>query len=149
MTSGLLKSCRKKIFSTIKKYLSNPTLDNKFNFTSYRNIFTNVKEAAIIHFFSNKFGLYEKNCRKTWDIINHLMNRKSHHPLQCTFYDTDGQPLTSPIEIANSFNAFSPNIGNEKISPNNLDFKKYLKNSIPQSIFVSTVTSDYWNYFNF
>ena len=115
MTSGLLKFCRK-INIVYKKFLSNLALDNKFKFISYRNKFEKLKEAAFTQFFSNKFCLYEKNCRKTLDVINHLMNRKSHHPLRSTFYDTDGQSLTSSIEIANSFNAFFSNIGNKIFS---------------------------------
>ena len=111
-TPGLLKSCRKKNI-LYKKYLSNPTVDNKLKFTCYRSKFKKVKEAAITQFFSNKF-LYENNCRKTWGLINHLMNRDNHYSLSGTFYSTDGQPLIlSPTKIANSFNAFFSNIGKE------------------------------------
>ena len=69
MISGLLQE--KNIL--YKKFLSNPTLDNKFKFISYRNKFKKIKEASITQFFY-KFCLYEKNCRKSWDIINYLMN---------------------------------------------------------------------------
>ena len=140
MTPGLLKSCRKKNI-LYKKYLCNPTADNKLKFTCYRNKFKKVKDAAITQFFSNKFRLYEKSCKKTWDLINHLMNRGSRHSLPCAFFNTNGQILTSPKEIANSFNAYFSNIGNElakKITPNNLDFRTYLK----YSMFLSPVTSE-------
>ena len=144
MTPGLLKSCRKKNI-LYKKYLCNPTADNKLKFTCYRNKFKKVKDAAIAQFFSNKFRLYEKSCKKTWDLINHLMNRGSRHSLPCALFNTNGQILTSPKEIANSFNAYFSNIGNElakKITPNNLDFRTYLKGSVPNSMFLSPVTSE-------
>ena len=122
------------------------TIDNnKLKFTCYRNKFKKVKDAAITQFFSNKFRLYEKSCKKTWDLINHLMNRGSRHSLPCAFFITNGQILTSPKEIANSFNAYFSNIGNElakKITPNNLDFRTYLKGSVPNSMFLSPVTSE-------
>ena len=143
MTPGLLKSCRKKNI-LYKKYLCNPTADNKLKFTCYRNKFKKVKDAAITQFFSNKFRLYEKSCKKTWELINHLMNRGGRHSFPCAFFNTNGQILTSPTEIANSFNAYFSNIGNElakKITPNNLDFRTYLKGSVPNSMFLSPVTS--------
>ena len=61
------------------------------------------------------------------------------------FFNTNGQILTSPKEIANSFNAYFSNIGNElakKITPTNFDFRKYLKGSVPNSMFLSSVTSE-------
>ena len=47
-------------------------------------------------------------------------------------------PLYLLLIITNSFNALFSNIGKElakKITPYNLDFQKYLKDSIPYSIF--------------
>ena len=60
------------------------------------------------------------------------------------FYDSDGQPITSPAEIANSFNTsriFDVKLL-KQIAPCYRNHREYLKNPVPQSMFLSNVTPD-------
>ena len=102
-----------------------------------------------IHYCSTKFldmrTWVVLNCKRTLDLIKHLLSGNNSHPPLSSFYDSDGQPRTSPAEIANSFNAYFSNIGCElaiKIAPSYKNHREYLKHPVPQSIFLSNVTSD-------
>ena len=144
MTSGLLNSCRTKN-ALYKTFISNPSADNKLKFVQYRNKFKKVKETAITRYYSDKFCEYELNYKKTWNLIKYLLNGNNIHPSPTTFYNSDGRPMTSSSEIAGSFNTYFSSIGRElanKITASHRNYCEYLKAPIPQSIFLSDVTSD-------
>ena len=95
--------------------------------------------------YSTKFCECENNCKKTWDLIKHLLNENNCHPPLSTFYDSDGQPITSPAKAANSFKAYFSNIGDElkKIAPRYRNHHEHPKNPVPKSMFFVKCHSTY------
>ena len=83
--------------------------------------------------------------KKTWNLLKHLLSGNTRHPPHSTFYDSDGQPMTTPAEIANAFNIYFSSIGCDlarKIAPCCRHHREYLKNPVPQSMLLSNVTPD-------
>ena len=140
MTPGLLKSCYKKN-NLCKKFLKDPSAENKSKFIGYRNRFKRVKDETIICYYSEKFTEYSNNIRKTWDLLKLLLSRERYQLLPCIFYtflflcDCDDQPLASTSEIAKSFNEYFSTIGTklaQKITTGNTFYKQdYCFSGIP------------------
>ena len=86
MTPGLLKSCYKKS-NLYKKFLKDPSADNKSKFILYRNRFKRVKDETITRYYSEKFTQYSNNITKTWDLLKLLLSRERYQLPPRVFYD--------------------------------------------------------------
>ena len=142
MTPGLLKSCYKQN-NLYKKFLKDPSAENKSQFIRYRNRFRRVKDETITRYYSEKFTEYSNNIRKTRDLLKLLLSRERYQLPPCVFYDCDGQPLASTSEIAKSFNEYFSTIGTKlpkKITPGNTFYKQYLGDPVSQSMYLEDVT---------
>ena len=86
-----------------------------------------------------------KETQENMKVIKEIMGRGHQLPPPTTFKDQYGLQITSPTEISNSFNDFFSDIGHNlasKIPNSHKRFKDYLKNSLPDSITLSSVTDD-------
>jgi|SRR6218665_491900 len=73
LTTAFLKSCKKKS-GHYKKYLANPTNNNKQVFTRYRNKFKAVRLEREARYYSDRFTECDNNLNKTWKIITQVLN---------------------------------------------------------------------------
>ena len=139
MTPCLLKSCKKKSL-LYRKYLKNPTSENKSKFTVCRNKFKSIKLAAVKQFYSSKFQLFQGNLKKTWALIKSLISNSNPCDFVNSFCSKDGHCISSLNDIADSFNTFFSTIGSElasKIGPVNKSFDSFLNSSVLQSMVIA------------
>ena len=144
MTPSLMKSCMKKN-ALYRKYLKNPTESSKQKFREYRNRFKADKMTAKKKFYSTKFGLHRNNARETWRLIRKLLGNQTFEEQPKTFSASDGSSLTSPLDIADSFNNYFSNIGLDlakRITTPNVSFENYLGNPLVQSLNVIPSTTN-------
>ena len=110
----------------------------------YRNVLTSVLRNARKMHYSNLFLENKGNSKKTWSIINDVLNRSNGSAkgglpdkLVTSCDDTDGH--TSPQEIAQAFNDFFVHIGPnlaDKMASCNSNFKDYLSEPNSTSFFM-------------
>ena len=79
--------------------------------------------------------------KKTWNLITQLLNRRGSEVNTDAFNSIDGNDLISPGDVANAFNNYFANIGNnQQIPVPFLNFESYLKYPPIQSMSVSPMT---------
>ena len=67
--------------------------------------------------FKNKFELYKKYCRKTWNSINEVLKSKNKkHMVNDKFITSEGTSCTDKNEIVEQFNKYFTNIGSSSNS---------------------------------
>lgn len=109
LSLNLLKSIRTKN-KLYKYYLANPNPANKTNYTTYKNILPQSIRVAKRLFFENQFDNYKGNIRKTWGIINQMLQRGNSRTLP-DYIMNGNTTLDDPVMMANAFNTFFVNIG--------------------------------------
>ena len=128
MTTGLVKSCEQKsVLFKLSKTIK--TEDSKLKYTIYRNKLNSLLRRAERDFYYDKIKLCNNDCRKSWKIINQLLNKNSHTASQSTEYNLNGKVLSDDNLIADNFNHYFVNIGKnlaEKIPESKKSFLKHM-----------------------
>ena len=83
--------------------------------------------------FKNKFELYKKDCRKTWNTINEVLKSKNKkHMVNDKFTTYEGTSITDKNEIVEQFNKYFTNIGislNSKLPKTGEDPIQHIKHN--------------------
>ena len=111
LSKGILISCKQKnlLFKTFKQ---NPTIENEATYKTYKNKLTHIIRQSKKMHFKNKFELYKKDCRKTWNTINEVLKSKNKkHLVNDKFITSEGTSCTDQNEIVEQFNNYFTNIG--------------------------------------
>ena len=135
MTQALLKSCNKKSH-LYKKYIKNPTQENKSRFVVYRNNFKKIRKAAERHYYIRKFMDCENDLSKTWGVIKTLLHGNGISLLPDSFLINNVEIKDKHL-IACKFNEFFTEIGPKlaaKIPNSNASFRDFLKSPSISSI---------------
>lgn len=133
MTYGLATSCEMK--SRLYKQMKNmKTHESKVKFTTYRNKLKSVLDKAEKDFYSKKLSECHGDPKRTWKIINNLVNNKSQNntPHSIEFVDNNST-LTNNTDIVEKFNEYFVNIGknlSEKIPNSRNSFSHYMTNTV-------------------
>src|SRR6218665_2944796 len=141
MTQALLKSCKNKSL-LYKKYIKNPTQENKSRFTIYRNNFKKIRKAAERHYYMKKFLDCENDLSKTWVIIKTLLHGNGMSQMSDSFFINNVE-IKDKHEIACKFNEFFTEIGPKlaaKIPDTNASFRDFLKSPSTSSIGMELTT---------
>jgi hypothetical protein len=128
MTSGLLISRKTKI-TLHKKAVVNPTLFYE-RYKIFRNIFNSTLRLSKKLFLEAKFRAYEKNPKKTWDLLKEVTFGKTSN-IPITELLINNTPCTDPWLIANEFNNFFSTIGSkisESVLPTDRPPDSYIPN---------------------
>ena len=84
----------------------------------------------VLHLYKERFEQTQGNIRKTWRLINEVINKqKTYKTLLPNSFTYNNNEITDPHEIANKFNEYFANIGPKlavKILPSSLTFKSFL-----------------------
>lgn len=135
ITSGLIKSCRKKE-RLYKCFVKDPCECNKLKYKRYRNRLNSLLHKAEKQYYKEKFELYKSDIKLTWKTIKCILNNGNFNESVETVV-INGQPVNDKTIIANKFNEYFTNIG------------PALANKIPDSAVspVSYLKGDYKNSF--
>ena len=75
MTAGLVTSCNRKL-TLYKKYLTNPSKQNKDKYIKYRNKLKALLRKSERLYYNEQFNAAAGNAKETWNILNAVLNKK-------------------------------------------------------------------------
>ena len=130
ITFGILRSVNKKnqLYRTLKQTKMNLEIyeTRKQRFNQYKNTLRKTIKEAKKKYFSNQFGRYEGNGKKTWQTIDNALHRKSRKTIPDAI-SINAKLSTNKQEIANEFNKYFATIcANNQIPTTNTSYKSYL-----------------------
>ncbi len=106
MTNGLLVSRKNKIRLQKQSILQPELYNNKY--ILYRNLYNRVIKASKKLYIEENFKKYQKNPKKTWDLLKETTFGKSSKNSGISEIVNNNILLTEPKDISNSFNDFFP-----------------------------------------
>lgn len=130
-TKGIKESIKqeKKLYN---KKIQSPTEENKLKHKHYKSLLDRMKRKAKQDHYHKHFESNQRNPRKTWEMINSLINRsKKSKKTLSDHFNMGGKQINDKKQIANGFNAFFKMVGPNlsKNFPDTTNFEKYLKNN--------------------
>ena len=137
--------CNKK-YALYKKYLKNPTLNNKHAYKQYRNTVNNEIRRGKREYYHKLFDKVKSDLKGTWKVINNVLNKtKKKNP--CDKLRNENVLIEDKQHIANSFNDYFSTIGSKLIEnlppcPKGKHFTNFMKNKSVKSMFFSPVTEN-------
>ena len=153
LTKGLLSSIKnkQKLFKTC--FLHGNNFQKTF-LRKYSNKLTRVKSLSKKLYYNQAFSQRKNNPRELWKLIKSVIPSQKR-PIQPTKLLTDNGVIEDPTKISEHFNNYFSKIGaniakNASVNINNdTTFKKYLKNSAINTIFLdSPQTTEVYNIIN-
>ena len=138
------KMCKRK-YILYKKYIRNPTPYRENVFKRYRNMLHNLIRQKKRQFYDHKFDTVKFNAKATWKIINSILT-KNDKKTEDYKIENNGEVIENKYDIANIFNNFFSTIGlqiheaTNNHSGNKEDFKKYMKNTVCQSMYFTPIS---------
>ena len=145
LSEGLMKSIKNKN-KLYLKCLREP--DNQDLHQKYRLFKNKIASLLIVqekNHYEELFQLYKNNSRKSWGLIKTIINRKGTSKVKSNSFNHNGRDISNPTEISNKFNDFFINVGPtlaKSISPVDVNHMSFLKQSYPDSLFLSPATTE-------
>jgi len=109
-------------------------MNQQTNFKTYNAILKKSIRLAKKQYYDNFFYNHKNDMKKTWGMINTILNRtktKSHFP---DHFLVNGQQISDKQDVSNAFNDYFTKIGlqlaNSVHSPEGISFKNFLENPI-------------------
>ena len=135
ITNGIKTSIKRRNI-LYRKYVERPSTESEKKWKDHKHILTNcIREAETYH-YRKMLADHNNNCQNLWKIFGKIL-KKIKNRSNITKIKSGNETLTNPTEIANAFNKFFTNIGEELAQSHNTDdpnaFRKYLNNPILQS----------------
>ena len=111
MTSGILKSCKKKQ-KLHTRFIKNPNQQTKKAFTEYRNKFKTIRLIAERNYYTTEFYKHHNDIKATWKLLRAAMQIEDKKVNQITL-KINGLLVEDPETIANNFNNYFVTIAAE------------------------------------
>ena len=127
MTQALLKSTKTKQ-KLYKKFINNPTIENKTIFTNYRNKYKLVRTKTEQNYYISEFTKYNSDIKKTWQIIRKLV-KTTNRDTWIKEIKLEGDLVTDPDLMADTFNAYFTGLAqvlSDKIPPSEKHFRTFM-----------------------
>jgi signal recognition particle subunit SEC65 len=99
-----------------KTSIAFPTAENIAKYKNFKSVYQRVVRAAKKLYFKSKLEQNASNPKKTWDTLNEILGKiKKTETVEKL--NINGESLSDPVDIANSFNKFFVAVG-QQISDN-------------------------------
>ena len=79
----------------------------------YKNKLTNILRYCEREYYNKSLELHKKDIKKTWKILNEVINKRCKSNSFSKNFIEDGKEITNKQEIADGFNNYFVNIGPE------------------------------------
>ena len=132
MTAGLATSCEQKSI-LYKQYITTGANESRVKFIMYRNKLKTLLNKAENDYYSLKFKNCSNDSKRTWQIINSMLNKNIQHIAPPSEFNLDNSLITDANEIAENFNEYFVNIG-KKLAQNIGDPKNSFLSYMPQNL---------------
>lgn len=130
ITPGLVKSCETKC-KLYKRFIEENTDETKLAYNAYKNKLKHLLRKAEKDYFCTKLHDCDKNMKKTWQVLNGVLNRASNKATSQQNLNVNGVVTSDFKCISEGFNDYFVNVGSnlaKNIPPVNHSFEKYLSN---------------------
>jgi len=130
-----------------KQFINNNCTATEKRYKNYKNKLTALLRSCEKTYYSNLLDINKHDIKKTWMIINGLMNKNKNSSRLPSEFVNNNLIVTGDSNIANSFNDFfvnvGPNLAKKVNKPkSNIKFTDYMKTTINESIFLGPVTEE-------
>ena len=102
LTKALLNSIKKKNV-LYKRFLNNPTAQTEFLYKCYKNKLNHSLRVAKRLYYGNKIEETKSNIKRTWRLLNEILNKKSSKQNLPSVFKSGNQELSDPAQIAEQF----------------------------------------------
>ena len=119
MTQGLLISRIRKN-NLMKLSVKTSSATNIQIYKDYRNLFNKIVRLRKKLYYQNELERNKTNLKKSWSILNEILNRKNRNSSNPLFLRVGVDILNNPKDVANRLNNFFTSIASEiasKINP--------------------------------
>jgi hypothetical protein len=146
MSSSLINCCRKKNL-LYKRFLQTRTDEASKRYKKYKNKLTTTLRSCEKQYYSDILAESKNDAKKTWKIINEIINKKKKASKLPTEFICNNKPITGNLNIAKGFNEFfvnvGPNLAGQIRKPDEgINFSQYMNKTAENSIFLDPVTDD-------
>ena len=144
ITSAILKSVNTK-HRLYKKYLLSPTPFNHAQLKMYRNKLNHIIRGAKKHYYNEELSKHKNNMTLLWRSINCILNKKNKCKQLPKEFKADGEVISAPQVIANTFNIFFSEVGPNlasKIPPSNHNPLQFMNSPILENMHFPMVSED-------
>ncbi len=125
-----------------RKYLKNPSSENKRRYTTYKNIFTSCTRKAEEEYYKDLIDKEKQNVRKLWQIFGSLINpKRAKRKTKITKLLINDRVTTDDKEMAQGLNNYFVTVG-ENLAKNingPTSFRDYLDHPNPHTFFLHPV----------
>ena len=140
LSDGIKKSIKTKnrLYFVQLRY---PSLENTRTYKNYKTILNRLLRSAERMHYDELLQCHRHNSKKTWAILKEVINKKRSHTTASHFI-IGNKVETDSVIISNRFNNYFANIGKDlarKIPISPVDPVSYIRNSNPETIFLSNV----------
>jgi len=147
ITKAILVSIRHKN-TLFKKMMKNPDdLAITAAYKRYRNKLSHVIKAAERQYYSSKLVKDKTSLKNIWNVYSEFLGKEKGTSDKITKLFFENTCHTNDKDIANAFGKYFSQIGSNMAAdfPKNNNFKKYLNENFPHSMFTSPITKDELN----
>jgi len=141
ITDGILTSSIRKS-RLLHKKAKKPTQHNIDSYKIYSKLYNKIIRAAKANYYSNTLNENINNTKETWKILNSAINRNKTKSKLPDFIHNNNNKITDEQDIANIFNKYFSNIGqntSQTIQAPNSNYKDYLKGHYNKNFFLHPV----------
>ena len=139
----LIKRIRKD--DAFKARIKRPSDETLLRFNDYSKAYSKEIRRAKNQYYDNKFEEYVSNSKKTWSLINEIIQKNKHKTSMPSIFYDESKSYESALDIANGFNDFFVNIGPklaQSIPQSDKDYNDFMKDPIRQDFVFANVTHD-------
>ena len=126
------------------KFKKHPTEHNRTSYNTYRRRLQNLLREAEKHHFSSLLEQHRNNMKKTWIVIKEAIGIEKQRRMGKNF-NINGNSVTDPIDIANSFNKYFATVGTElakNIQPSSVEPDQLITSNPAESLFFQAASRD-------
>ena len=91
-------------------YISDPTIGNKIKYAKMKKFVDKHIKKSKNKYYCKYFEQYKTDSQKQWNMLNSLLNRQRKNITIKKLTDKDGNTVSSPMQIAETFNNYFANI---------------------------------------
>lgn len=141
ITPALKKSCsiKSKLY---KKWIKTKSQSDKDKYNEYKKILAKLCKKAQEMYYSEALDTKVSSSRKVWDTLHKLISNNKQKKHNIVKLKEKNSIITDESAVAEKFNKFFTNIGPSlagQLNSSSETFKKYLKNSNVNTIYVQPV----------
>ena len=143
--SNDLKALIKEKNRLFSKYCKKPiSFGNQYR--SCRNRLNNALKSAKKNYYKNLIDSVKNDSKKTWDILNKLLNRNRSNDRKIDKIEDGGSFTTDPVQIVNVLNNYFINapldLSNSLTPTQGTDFRSFLTGHYHSSMFIRYLTPE-------